>query len=523
MNDLEENNQKNILSELYLTNKPAGFATHKVSEQRPLGFVEYLSNQLAEPLKVVHRLDRETTGAMVFAKTKEAAKILGQLFEKREVHKEYLFLTDRDTGTSETLSAQSFIEKTGGQFTSDSKAQKPNSETTFSLIKKQGKFTLWRAQPKTGKPHQIRLHAKDLGIPILGDTAHGGSSFPNLMLHSHRLQFEIKSYKVVHEATPPRLMENLELLGDPLLVQWLIESDRRQRSHPEVWNLQNESLRIVHDKVSGYNIDRMGECLWFYRFKEDPVTDKEKQSISTFCTLLGSKQHVLREMKNRGQNPDLEKNEGKGNSSTWQIQENGLRYELRKDQGWSPGLFLDQRENRKAVYQQSKGLKVLNLFCYTAGFSVCAAKGGAEQVTSVDTSRRTLEWAKKNFEINELHTSGHLFYAQDAREFLKIAEKKSLSYDLIICDPPSFARNKKSVFRIDKDFSQLMTKLYKLLSQNGKLLFSSNYEKWSLDNFLQETRKVLPKSASCTEGLSSYDHELPDQEKILKSFWVHKK
>ena len=129
----------------------------------------------------------------------------------------------------------------------------------------------------------------------------------------------------------------------------------------------------------------------------------------------------------------------------WVGSEHGLKFVFKSNQGWSPGLFLDQRANRNWVHQNSAGKTVLNLFCYTGGFSVAAAKGGAERVESVDTSAATLNWSKENFAANDIDVSQHGFFKSDAREFLKIAKKKERQFDTIICDPPSFARSKNYI------------------------------------------------------------------------------
>jgi 23S rRNA (cytosine1962-C5)-methyltransferase len=183
--------------DLLLTAKPAGIATHSPGEGRP-GFVEDLMRSLGVKLWVCHRLDKETSGAIVFARTAEAAAELGKLFESHQVAKEYLFVSDRMTALSEKFIHRSHIKKFRGRFVSWKDHAEPNAETEFEYIKRIAQGSLWRARPKSGKPHQIRLHARDCGIKILGDRDHGGSPFDRLMLHAQRISFSWRDELVDH-------------------------------------------------------------------------------------------------------------------------------------------------------------------------------------------------------------------------------------------------------------------------------------------------------------------------------------
>lgn len=319
-----------------------------------------------------------------------------------------------------------------------------------------------------------------------------------------------------YEQQPPRVMNDLCLLDRPLLSSWCSDFDRRQRMHGEVLADPSQTLRLVHDKDgSGYNIDRYGEVLWFYRFRSSPLTAEELAAVETFCDICAVKKHVLRQMENRGETPLREADQG----FEWTAQETDCRFVLRSEQGWSPGLFLDQRSNRSWVGQNSKGLKVLNLFAYTAGFSVYAARGAASEVTTVDTSKQTLNWAKANFTANDIDLQDHRFYSMDARDFLEWAKKKSLSYDLIICDPPSFARSKKSVFKIEKEFKSLLQSFSSLLNTSGKVLFCTNYEKWSEQDLQEQVPTGLVLLAAPD---SAGDHEQPRQARVMKTLLLQK-
>lgn len=122
------------------------------------------------------------------------------------------------------------------------------------------------------------------------------------------------------------------------------------------------------------------------------------------------------------------------------VLENGHRFLVNWSEGQKTGFFLDQRENRFRVGQLSRGRKVLNLFCYTGGFSIYALAGGAEHVDSVDSSRRAMDMVDRNVALNGFSSEQHSSYCTDAIDFVKAAPEGA--YDLIIVDPPAFAKHR---------------------------------------------------------------------------------
>ena len=124
------------------------------------------------------------------------------------------------------------------------------------------------------------------------------------------------------------------------------------------------------------------------------------------------------------------------------VEENEIRMHVRLHDGQKTGLFLDQRENRRFVAQTANGRSVLNLFCYTGGFSLHAARAGASRVTSVDAAAGAVAAARDNFALNGIDPELHDFAAADAFEYLQQAYSDSLQFDLVISDPPSFARTR---------------------------------------------------------------------------------
>ncbi len=163
--------------------------------------------------------------------------------------------------------------------------------------------------------------------------------------------------------------------------------------------------------------------------------------------------------------------------SAFEVSENGLKFQIRPFDGFSTGIFLDQRENRNWIRRISANKKVLNAFSYTCAFSVYAASVGAT-VTSVDLSQKYLDWGKTNFQLNGLDPALHRFYAWDIFEFIKKAAKQGEKFDVIILDPPSFSRGKAGTFSLKKDWLKLLTEALTVLNKGGFLFYSCNYFEW---------------------------------------------
>ncbi len=132
--------------------------------------------------------------------------------------------------------------------------------------------------------------------------------------------------------------------------------------------------------------------------------------------------------------------------------EYGLKFHIDWLRGQKTGFFIDQRENRKLLEQYSIGKNVLNMFCYTGGFSVYALRGGATRVTSVDSSAKAIDLTRANAELNFPGDSRHDAYAEDAFKFL---ERAGDDYELIVLDPPAFAKHKGALRNALKGYTRL--------------------------------------------------------------------
>ena len=148
--------------------------------------------------------------------------------------------------------------------------------------------------------------------------------------------------------------------------------------------------------------------------------------------------------------------------------ENGLRFHIDWLKGQKTGFFVDQRDNRSLVEQYSKGRKVLNMFCYTGGFSVYAMRGGAQLVHSVDSSAKAVDLVNENIRLNFPDDNRHEAFAEDAFKYLDSIQD---SYNLIILDPPAFAKHRDAIRHAIKGYTKLNAKAMEKI-QSGGILFT---------------------------------------------------
>jgi len=456
---------------LLVVNKPAGWNTHSPAPFAGEGLYEWLKNRLPRwsALAIIHRLDKETSGLMVFGKTALANRSLTQQFDQRQVHKKYILLTDRKPAFRE-LHARSVLVRSGAKYIS--RPIRPDAapaETIFSVA-----GDVIEAIPLTGKTHQIRVHAAEHGFPILGDTLYGGAPAGRLCLHAAELRFD-------HPATNQPLFFSVppDFTSDTRLVL------RAAIIDPAL----SDAYRIIHGAADGWPglyLDRLGEYLMAQT--TGALTDSQRRYIDQIKS-RGVYHQILRRKGRTA--PQLLSGEPAPNEIV--IRENGLRFSLRMDEGSSTGLFLDQRENRRCLKEHyiSPGFElppapeVLNAFAYTCGFSVCAATGGG-RVTSLDLSKSYLEWGRRNFDLNGLDSSAHEFIFGDALAWFRRLVKKKRCFDVIILDPPTFSRSRESgVFQAEKNYGALVDAALPLLKPGGTLLASTNAAQFAPEDFLK--------------------------------------
>lgn len=160
--------------------------------------------------------------------------------------------------------------------------------------------------------------------------------------------------------------------------------------------------------------------------------------------------------------------------------ENGLKFHVDWLKGQKTGFFVDQRNNRSLLQKYSKGRKVLNMFCYTGGFSFYAMRGGAELVHSVDSSQKAIGLTNANVELNFPGDTRHQAFAEDAFKYL---DKMETPYDLIILDPPAFAKHKDALRNALKGYTRLNKKAFEKIQPGGILFTFSCSQAVDKDHF----------------------------------------
>ncbi len=244
----------------------------------------------------------------------------------------------------------------------------------------------------------------------------------------------------------------------------------------------------VRDGIDGLVIERFGDVL-IAQLHEGRLTLDEREARACCAHVadrLGARA-VYRKMFARDRTaapPAVD--QGHHNPVPWigtavdeeiVIHEHGARYVIRPYDGYSVGLFLEHRENRRQIRALAGGRRVLNTFAYTCAFSVSAALGGAAETVSVDIAKRTLDWGKRNFLANDLTPDDHKFRVADTLDFCRRAQRRQERFDLVILDPPSFsrARNSRRVFNLDAQLDELVAAALPVIAPGGLLLLATNH------------------------------------------------
>ena len=522
---------------LLVVNKPAGWNTHAPSPFAGEGIYDWLRQR--EPkwssLAILHRLDKETSGVIVFGKTPLANKSLTEQFTARQVHKKYLLLTDGHAPTK-TVTVKTNLVRHGDKYASRPSGEM--AETKFTpasaakLITHSSKLITVQAEPFTGRTHQIRVHAAENGFPILGDTLYGGTASSRVFLHAAEIEFKhpatnaaVKFFAPVDFEIEPRLA----------LRTAVIEPDA------------TNAFRLIHgasDGWPGWFVDKLGDFLLSQA--ESPLTVKQSAELAKLAQNLAARgayhktlsRHVRKTTTSEA-SPQLVY--GAAAPERFEILENGVRYEMSFGEGYSVGLFLDQRDNRRrlltghiaADYQLPEApapigngkLEILNCFAYTCGFSVAAAKAGA-RTTSLDLSKKYLEWGKRNFILNDLDPAAHDFIYGDTFDWLRRLAKKGRAFDAIVLDPPTFSQSKENgTFRAEKDYGKLVTAALPVLKPGGVLLASTNAADFSPEEFLAD----IEASVRAAKRKIVKQHYVPqppdfpisrDEPAYLKTVWL---
>jgi 23S rRNA (cytosine1962-C5)-methyltransferase len=515
---------------LLVVDKPPGWNTHAPSPYAPEGIYEWLRHR--EPrwaaLAILHRLDKETSGLMVFGKTPPANRSLAGQFERREVAKRYLLRTDRPV-PDDVLEVRTHIVRDGDRYRACGLREGDPAETRFEVLERRGGVTTVAAFPLTGRTHQIRVHAAYLGFPILGDLAYGGLPGParGLRLASVRLGFRHPATDAPVEFSVPHGFDidaayRLRAAVIPGLAHGVLD--------------ETDAFRIAHGggdgRVPGMYVDRLGR---FLLCQSESAPDTAEPPVG--CDGV---YHKRLQRRVRGATPGEvgpEHVSGAVTPASFVVRENGVGYELSFAEGYSVGLFLDQRDNRRRllVNHVAGGFaafpggaarrEVLNCFAYTCAFSVCAALAGV-RATSLDLSAKYLEWGRRNFALNGLDPAAHEFIRGDVHDWLRRLARKGRAFDAVLLDPPTFSRSREhGDFRAEHDYGRLVAAALGVLRPGGLLFASTNAACYGPERFLADIRAAVV-AAGRRVGREHYAPQPPDhpvsrdEPAHLKTVWM---
>ena len=265
---------------LLVVAKPAGWNTHAPGPYAGEGIYDWLKHR--EPrwssLAILHRLDKETSGVLVFGKTTLANKSVTEQFTERHVHKKYLLLTDKPVPQKE-FTVKTLLVRVGEEYAS--RAGGEIAETKFTSIA-DAKFAVNSAglkmvtvEPLTGRTHQIRVHAAENGFPILGDTLYGGTASSRVFLHASEIAF-------THPATnePVKFVAPVNFDVEPRLALRgaIIEPDA------------TDAFRLIHgasDAWPGWFVEKLGEFLLSQ--SESPLNEQQQEELSWLAKTYSSR------------------------------------------------------------------------------------------------------------------------------------------------------------------------------------------------------------------------------------------
>lgn len=199
------------------------------------------------------------------------------------------------------------------------------------------------------------------------------------------------------------------------------------------------------------------------------------------------------------------------------VKENGVRFAVHLNDGAMVGVFLDQRDVRNTIKEKyAKGKTVLNMFSYTGAFSVFAALGGAAKTTSVDLANRSRAKTIEQFSVNGIDYEAQDIIVEDVFKYFKYAARKELKFDLVILDPPSFAKSKKFTFSAAKDYTNLLKETIAITEKDGMIVASTNCSTFGMDKFkgfIDAACKEMNKKYSIVEEFS-----LPEDFRTIKEY-----
>lgn len=282
-------------------------------------------------------------------------------------------------------------------------------------------------------------------------------------------------------------------ISDSLLLNKLqIAIENRKHLFNDTKTTAFRLLNGEGDGLGGLTIDWYDGYLILSWYNETIYAHK-KELVRAITTALPDAVGIYEKVRFKSDNlPDSQFVLGKRAEEPLIIKENGINYATYLNEGLMTGIFLDQKEVRGYLAAGvAYGKSLLNTFSYTGAFSIASAVGGALHTTSVDLAKRSIEKTEEQFIVNGIDPSSQTILVMDVFNYFKYATKKGLSFDVVVLDPPSFARNKKKTFSVAKDYGKLTTEAVNLINTDGLLVASTNAANVSIDKFEKMVEKGI--------------------------------
>lgn len=348
----------------------------------------------------------------------------------------------------------------------------------------QKNFTQWRAAVYTGN---LDL-ARELDLsPSKQYSLFNGSIACKLLVFDN---MQSKSEQIAERLSKPAPVQ-------PLSEEAKMLFNRLQKNHRRLKGWLNKSdvscYRLYDADIPEYAaaIDIYNQRIYVQEYAAPSSIkthiakqrfDTIKRAVKEFAAERFEKVYYKERRRQKGDDQYQRLNEQSSESMV--VNEGRARLEVNLSDYLDTGLFLDHRSVRSMLGDLCKGKSLLNLFCYTATATVQAALGGAKSSLSIDMSNTYLDWAQRNFELNNISSSKHQLLRADCLKWLE--QEGDQSFDVIFLDPPTFSNSKKmeSVLDIQRDHPELIRQAMAKLKPEGTLVFSNNFRKFKLDELI---------------------------------------
>jgi 23S rRNA (cytosine1962-C5)-methyltransferase len=491
--------------------KPAGMATQAQEE----GLEDDLTSRLRaflrargehDALGIHQRLDRETSGVVLYSRGGALGGAIGRAFEERRVRKEYVAGVFGNPGAARTL-RHSLTERSRGVVRVVPRGGK-EAVTEFETIERRGDRALLALRPLTGRTHQLRVQLAEIGCPIAGDSLYGDRPASRMLLHASRLVVALEDGAEMRfdSPLPPELARFVRGEdGVPIDDEAALDAALARALHrrgallfPPSGRAGTDAFRLVHrhgDGIPELAVDRYGEHLVLHAYEDDGPIALDA-AVSALSKLDCRGIYLKRRRRVTHETMDVTSDElappepiwGEAAPFEFDVQEHSVSYPVRLGDGLSTGLFLDQRENRRRLRETIGQGSLLNLFGYAGAFTVAAVSGGARHTLTVDASKSAIERARERV-LGREPEGEHRFLVEDVFALLPRLARRGERFDHVVVDPPTHARTKKNRFNSGKDWVELAAQCAGLVTEGGTLWASSNDHRMDVETFERYLRR----------------------------------